>query len=591
VHQTHAQKKPWNVRATTFTNSSECTAIIDVHAVTVQQSRYVGYPMSATSTPETRVNLSAVVQRPSVASTDGQATVAWRSMAERQDLFHLAAFYKRIAIPALVGWLMWLPCDCLLAWTMYPGTLIRSFTIRMVACVGLAVCLWALARPRSYGTMTAALIGLALMVNGGVALVAIAVGGLASPYQPGPLVVLAVLGFSPLPWKRLVPIVVAAWAVYPLVMVVWAMSDPVQRVVLQHPERMVSLIAVTVVGLIVGGFACVGASLSWSLRQQVFESRSIGRYQLRRRFGMGEVWAAWHKGLHREVALKILRASEGNVQAAERFEREVSAMTELAHPNTVRVFDYGITDDGLTYYAMEFLRGSNLVELVHREGPLPTERAVFLLTQAARALAEAHGRGMVHRDVKPENLFVTNAGGEQDFIKVLDFGIVRRQNDDDKQLTQTGSIAGTPAYIAPEVVRGEAITAAADVYGLGAVLYFLLTGRAPFEGQTAVALLLAHLNEPVKSPSLVLGKTIAPDVENLILRCLSKTTAERPADGRALAEELANTSVSGRWSSRHAESLKGPRAMTDAAFAATQENLTIPSGSLRRPGVTRNHDH
>jgi serine/threonine protein kinase len=196
----------------------------------------------------------------------------------------------------------------------------------------------------------------------------------------------------------------------------------------------------------------------------------------------------------------------------------------------------------------------------------------------------------LHRDVKPENLFVTDAGGEQDFVKVLDFGIVRRQNDDAKNLTQTGAIAGTPAYIAPEVIRGDTITAAADVYALGAVLYFLLTGRPPFEGQTAVALLLAHLNEPVQSPSVVLGKPIAPDVEKLVLRCLSKTPAERPADGRALAEELAATSVAGRWSSRHAASLKAPRATTEVAFAATQENLLVSSRNLPSPGVARDHD-
>src|SRR5690606_13053594 len=149
------------------------------------------------------------------------------------------------------------------------------------------------------------------------------------------------------------------------------------------------------------------------------------------RGGMGEVWAAWHKGLGREVAVKMLRLEggpqglESDPVAVERFRREVRATSELSHPNPVRVFDYGATEDGILYYAMELLEGENLRSLVRREGPLPPARAVHLVSQAARALAEAHRKGIVHRDVKPENVFVVDAGGERDFVKVLDFGIAK----------------------------------------------------------------------------------------------------------------------------------------------------------------------
>ncbi len=493
---------------------------------------------------------------------------ALRSMAERQDLGHIAALYRKVTVPAVLAWFVWVPLDGLIAWGMYPGTFLRSLAVRFVCGLGMYASLRALSRATTYGAMTLGLVLLALFVNGGVGLVATWLGGVSSPYHPGSLVVIAVMGFSPLPWKRLVPIVLASWLAYPLVVLAGALLDPAQRAALHGLVAVVPLIAITATGLIVSVMACIGASLAWTLRQQVFESRSIGRYQLRRRLGaggMGEVWAAWHRGLKREVALKVLRAPEGDAQAALRFEREVSAMTELAHPNTVRVFDYGVTDDGITYYAMELLRGENLVELVSREGALPAERAVYLVEQAARALAEAHARSMVHRDVKPENLFVTDAGGERDFVKVLDFGIVRRAADQgDASLTKTGAIAGTPAYIAPEVTRGEEPTAAVDVYALGAVLYFLVAGRAPFEGASAMALLLAHLTEPV-TPLSALGVAVPADVEALVMRCLEKSPDARPADAMELATLLAQTSVAGKWKPARVaspESVRGPRVTT-----------------------------
>ncbi len=493
---------------------------------------------------------SSKPRRGDAPSNTTAAQGAMRSLAERQDLLHVAAFFRRARLPAVAGWLVWVPFDIALT-GMYPGTLPRSLLLRALSFVAIMGCLEAVVRARSYHAMTAWLVALGVAINGGIASIGAALGGVQSPYNPGSVVFLAVMGFCPLPWRRVLPVTLAAWAVYPAALVLFAAFDAVQCATLRREGALLSLAVSSVVGLTVAALATIGASLSWTLRQQVFESRSIGRYQLRRRLGvggMGEVWAAWHRGLQREVALKILRAPGDPEQAAARFEREVRAMTELTHPNTVRVFDFGATDDGITYYAMELLVGETLVELVAREGPLPAARAVYLVAQASRALAEAHARGLVHRDVKPENLFVTVAGGEPDFVKVLDFGIVRREAEAaSDNLTKTGSIAGTPAYLAPEVVRGEAATARADVYALGAVLYFLLTGRHAFTGDSVVALLLAQLNDPVTPPSVVLGRPVAADLEALVMRCLSKDPLARPADAGELADALGASSVSGAW--------------------------------------------
>ncbi|HTJ80995.1 MAG TPA: serine/threonine-protein kinase, partial [Polyangiaceae bacterium] len=266
--------------------------------------------------------------------------------------------------------------------------------------------------------------------------------------------------------------------------------------------------------------------------------------------------------------LKILR--DAGPRAAARFEREVQALAELEHPNTVRVFDYGVTDDGLLYYAMELLTGVDLATLVRRAGPLSPARAVHMVLAASRALAEAHDKGMVHRDIKPENLFVASAGGELDFVKVLDFGIVRLEEDGAEALTQDGHLAGTPTFMAPEVGRGAEADARSDVYALGAVLYFLLTGRPPFEGRGTAAMLSAHQTEPVMPPSLRMDAPLAKDVEELALRCLAKAPAERPKDAGELAELLGATSLAGAWDPKLASPLPdGSDSIAPGAEAST----------------------
>ena len=283
---------------------------------------------------------------------------------------------------------------------------------------------------------------------------------------------------------------------------------------------------------------------------------------------MGEVWAAFHTTLGRDVAVKILRSERTDEAAVQRFEREVRATTALTHPNTVRVFDYGVTDDGLWYYAMEVLDGVSLAELVAAEGAQPQARAIHLVAQAARALGEAHRADLIHRDVKPENLLITLAGGEPDFVKVIDFGIARTRGD--ASVTAIGEVAGTPHYMAPDIIACEAADARTDVYALGGVLYYLLTGKPPFVAADSTSLMYAHRHEPVVPPHLRSDQPIDADLEAIVLRCLAKAPADRFADGAAVAEALAATAAFATWDPSHAPPLpaRGTGATVDAATAS-----------------------
>jgi serine/threonine-protein kinase len=257
-----------------------------------------------------------------------------------------------------------------------------------------------------------------------------------------------------------------------------------------------------------------------------------------------------------------------------RFEREVRATTELTHPNTVRVFDYGITEDGLLYYAMELLVGKDLGALIAETGPLAPERAVYLLHQATRALAEAHARGIVHRDVKPENLFVGAAGAEGDFVKVLDFGVARRDEAaSDMKLTAHDAVVGTPRYMAPEVILGAHATFRSDVYALGAVLYFALTGRPPFDGPTNVAL-VAEIASTTEAPRLAAGRG-SPELAALVARALAKDPLARFEHAAALSEAIAGLPEIGRH--------RPPLANLAQDQGATEPSLTATPAPLHNP--------
>ncbi|MDQ3032709.1 MAG: serine/threonine protein kinase [Myxococcota bacterium] len=380
-------------------------------------------------------------------------------------------------------------------------------------------------------------------------------GGLESYYATSNLILMAGASYVPRPWRRIAPVALCAVLLHPAILLGGSLFLPDVAAQLADGPTLYRFLVFVVLLATSCVFVTGGAHLVYTLRRELGEYRSIGRYRLRRRLGrggMGEVWAAWHKGLGREVAVKMLRVDASGTAAcpiaAERFRREVRATSELVHPNTVRVFDYGATEDGILYYAMELLVGENLRSLVKREGALPPARAVHLLSQAARALAEAHRKGIVHRDVKPENLFVIDAGGERDFVKVLDFGIAKVLDiaAHEDVLTHTGALTGTPATMSPEAITASEIGPPADVYALGAVLYFTLAGRFPFEGEAA-SQLVAHLHDPVIPPS-VKGRTDVPrDLEDVVLAALAKDPRCRYADAGAFAQALAACTIAGTW--------------------------------------------
>lgn len=289
------------------------------------------------------------------------------------------------------------------------------------------------------------------------------------------------------------------------------------------------------------------------LRAQVSQTTDMGMYQLESRIGfggMGEVWRARHRLLSRPAAIKLIRQRPDDDDAPPnprdqvseiRFEREAQVTASLRSPHTVELFDFGVTDNGTIYYVMELLEGDNLEELVKREGPLEPERVIHLLKQVLDSLAEAHARGLVHRDIKPANLHVSHRGLEPDFVKVLDFGLVKNGTLDnlDLKLTAANDVIGTPAYAAPEVITGESVVdGRADLYSLGCVAYYLLTGTRVFEADSAISMAVAHAAEAPEPLSQRLGRELPPDLEQLVLACLAKSPADRPSSAVELLTAL-----------------------------------------------------
>lgn len=301
---------------------------------------------------------------------------------------------------------------------------------------------------------------------------------------------------------------------------------------------------------------CVGIAVFLSARiftltRDVSRARLMGNYQLQHKIGqggMGEVWAAKHRLLARPAAIKIIRGSgkpgSSGDTGVRRFEREAQATAALTSPNTISVFDFGTNEDGSFYYVMELLEGLNLRELVDQTGPLPQERAIHFLRQACASLADAHSHGLIHRDVKPANVYICRRGLTYDFAKVLDFGLVKSARTDcDTQLTGEGTASGTPAFMSPEMAMGSPnIDGRVDVYALGCVAYWLLTGKLVFEATSGVAMVVKHAKEPPPPMAERTDAAIDAELEQLTLDCLAKEPAGRPGtalelDGRLAAIE------------------------------------------------------
>ena len=301
----------------------------------------------------------------------------------------------------------------------------------------------------------------------------------------------------------------------------------------------------------------------YGLRKAVSDSRRLGQYTLGEKLGeggMGVVYRASHAMLRRPTAIKLLLPERAGKDALTRFEREVRRTAMLTHPNTVTVFDYGRTTDGVFYYAMELLEGASLDEIVEVDGPQPAERVIHLLEQTAASLAEAHEAGLIHRDVKPGNILVVDRGGISYLVKVVDFGLVKdvglRARDgarSEPELTMANTITGTPLYLAPETVTApETVDARTDLYALGAVGYWLLTGTPVFSGRSTLEVCAHHLHSVPDRPSARLGAPVAPDLEAVILSCLAKRPEDRPPSANALRERLRACAAAGRWTNARA---------------------------------------
>jgi len=296
----------------------------------------------------------------------------------------------------------------------------------------------------------------------------------------------------------------------------------------------------------------------YGLRESVSRTQQLGQYVIEQKLGqggMGEVYLARHTLLRRLTAVKLLPPERAGEKTVARFEREVRATSRLTHPNTVSIFDYGRTADGVFYYAMEHLDGLDLERLVRSYGPMSPSRVIHVLTQICGALSEAHGLGLVHRDLKPANVFLCERGGQRDVVKVLDFGLVKDNSPDSGAAlkTELNALIGTPTYLAPESIHSPSeVDGRTDLYALGAVAYFLLTGQDVFQGNTVVALCIAHLHDAPRRPSERLGRELPPDLEALVMSCLQKAPEARPASAASLRKALLACDVAA-WSNEDAD--------------------------------------
>ncbi|MEZ4266850.1 MAG: serine/threonine-protein kinase [Myxococcota bacterium] len=355
------------------------------------------------------------------------------------------------------------------------------------------------------------------------------------------------------------------------------------------------MLRITLPGYVCAGMAWFGASVIYRLGTDVQRARQLGSYALENRIGrggMGEVWRARHGLLARPAAIKLIRSDELATDPARaellmrQFRREAEATAALRSPHTVELYDFGFTDDGTFYFAMELLDGCDLERLVELTGPVPPERAIHLLLGACHSLSEAHGRGLTHRDIKPANLFATRLGEDFDVLKVLDFGLVRERDvaDPEHQLELGGegqtTIKGTPSTMAPEQVLGRGdIDGRADIYALGCVAYWLLTGVDVFEGQLDVQLLFAHVHAEPERLSARAKQPIPEALEQVVLDCLRKDRAERPQTARELARRLEAVPLAAEWTqaraaawwAREGARLGGAAAAPTATHAATTD--------------------
>jgi eukaryotic-like serine/threonine-protein kinase len=343
------------------------------------------------------------------------------------------------------------------------------------------------------------------------------------------------------PSKPATTLAISALGVIPALSV--AIYDGAARGLVAELTSLTSIWCVAAVAL-----PTFASKVIYGLRESVGMAQQLGQYVIERKLGeggMGEVYLARHTLLRRHTALKLLPPERAGAKTVARFEREVRATSRLSHPNTVAIYDYGRTREGIFYYAMEYLDGMDLQRLVQEQGPLEPARVIHILAQIAGALDEAHHSGLVHRDLKPANVYLCERGGLHDTVKVLDFGLVKETGGQSSlsgpviAQTDVNALVGTPTYLSPESIHSPAtVDARSDLYAVGAIGYFLLTGTEVFQGSSLVALCIAHLHEQPQRPSDRVKRPLPSDLEQLILSCLDKDPARRPSTAAALRQAL-----------------------------------------------------
>jgi serine/threonine-protein kinase len=371
-----------------------------------------------------------------------------------------------------------------------------------------------------------------------------------------------------------------------------ALTMPVGFAILELAGRidvhLSDYLAATLTAAVAVGISSIASRTVYGAGRQIAAARRIGSYELMEvigQGGMGEVWRARHLLLARRAAVKLILAErlqgarEARESALERFTREAQVTAELSSPHTVELYDFGVSADGSLYYVMELLQGINAENFIHEFGPVEPRRAVFLLLQACHSLGEAHARGLIHRDVKPSNIYICRYGRDADFVKVLDFGLSKPiLPDRAPRLTAEGVQVGTPGYMAPEQIFGLAMDPATDLYALGCVAYWLMAGAKPFEGDTVGELMRQHAQSPPPPLATRAPHPVPPRLEELVMTCLSKDPARRPRDADALRRELEACVGDRPWSHAEAERWWDEHAPAPAA--------PVPEGSPAAATVT-----
>ncbi len=412
-----------------------------------------------------------------------------------------------------------------------PEAIPTLLAIRYLLFLGVAPLLWRAHRPplpserllRFFDATPS--LGVAFAVS----LQCVFFGGIESVLAPG--VVVAVLVRGALvheSWRRGLPIVAAMVLSFPLVMLLAAPFDDAIAAQLGERAALARGLAICAFLLGAGGVSLASGDAFWRIRRQALDDRAVGPYLLEQKLGaggMGDVWRAQKSG-RASVALKLLRpAASGLERAVVRFEREIAALAKLSHPNIVRVLDYGVSDNGIWYYAMELIGGEDLEDRIDRLGRLPEAEVRVVAEQLSAALAAAHESGIVHRDVKPSNVRLEE--GRVDRLKLLDFGIAHLAQG--SELTATGAVVGTPTYMAPEAARGSDVDARTDVYSVGATLYHAIGGEPPYDGPSSLAVVTRVLAGP-PPPLGTLAHDASPELIALVERAMSRDPADRWAD-------------------------------------------------------------